>query len=245
MNEYYTIKHLQEPNRLVLVWQASGSSDFGKRYGVGKLHRRGDKAELEYLKNSDDYKEAIKHGFQGFPPFLLQNTSKKIIKNTQIMDILIRRLPPRSRADFPLYLKQFGLTEDAKISNFGLLAYTETKLPGDGFSVVNNLDHMNAPFEFFTDLAGYKYRDFSEDPQTLNRKNISLKPEPDNDYDPNAIKVFCEGNWIGYINRIQAPALKKIIATKKVIGSVSSVIQQNQKTTIRLFFEVSNKVNSH
>ena len=53
--------------------------------------------------------------------------------------------------------------------------------------------------------------------------NVELVPEPDNEYDRNAIKVVIDGAHVGYISRGNCPHIKKLIANGK-IQSISAEI---------------------
>jgi hypothetical protein len=72
-------------------------------------------------------------------------------------------------------------------------------------------------------------------------ESIVLDPEPDNKYDPNAIRVLARGKNIGYINRIQAPGFHHWLET----GHVKAVIDRKngdpERPQVYLFIEVTKK----
>ena len=49
--------------------------------------------------------------------------------------------------------------------------------------------------------------------------NVTLQPEPDNKYDPNAIKILVEGIHIGYVPKEKCASVKKILAS----GQIASI----------------------
>lgn len=46
---------------------------------------------------------------------------------------------------------------------------------------------------------------------------VELIPEPDNEHDPNAIKVVIDGTHVGYIKKGSCPHVKKLLASGKII----------------------------
>jgi hypothetical protein len=175
---------------------------------------------LRYFEN-DEVREAKKLGFAGYPAFKLD---RKEYPNA--LSTFLRRLPPRGRPDFANYMAHFRLPPSAKLSDFALLAYTEAKLPSDGFSLVNNLDEMHRPCEFVLEVAGYRHYAGKVQPLALGEV-VDLVPEPTNAFDSNAIAVQAHGQTIGYINRLQTSAFHHWIRDKAVV----SVIERLNGTT--------------
>ncbi len=98
MNIRY-IEHIIESERLLLSWQTSIQGENRLRMFVAELVRRGDDADLEYLKNSEDFSKAQGLGFDYYPSFAIE---KDVHKN--ILSSFMNRLPPRSRGDFNRFL---------------------------------------------------------------------------------------------------------------------------------------------
>ena len=163
------IEHLIEPDRLLLSWQAQDSKD-RSRYVVAELLDEDGDVTLNYLVESDDYCTAISHGFCGYPAF---QTSQGSTFNTQVLDALTRRLPPRSRSDFYRYLELRGINPDSQISDFTLLGYTGAKLPDDGFEVVHPFNEIDSAFEIIVEVAGFRYE------SELQREEIELSSKVD------------------------------------------------------------------
>lgn len=226
------IEHLIEPEKLSLVWQASSSANRG-RLVVGELSRSGGIVSLRYLTQTTGFLEAEEVGFAGFPAF----PSKKELYSEGVLDTFLKRLPPRSRTDFPKYLKDLRLPTDYSISDFALLGYSEAKLPGDGFSILPNFSDVEPPFEFLSEIAGFRY-------SGANLENISLgdrvefEREPDNRYDPNAIKVAANGNSIGYINRVHAPSFAHWLETHSVNAVIERINGNSERPMIYLFVKI-------
>ena len=115
----------------------------------------------------------------------------------------IRRIPPRKRNDFTSFLKSIRIDPNLTLSNLALLAYSEGKLPSDGFSFVHTFEDATPAFEIFSEVAGYRH--YASDVHEIYVGfKIQFVPEPENEYDENAIKIIAGGIKIGYVNRIQA-----------------------------------------
>jgi hypothetical protein len=146
------IQTICEPQRLLLAWQASDPDGERTRFRVGELVLDGEDCILRYSKGEQvDRARAL--GFSGYPAFDLAQVEHR----KGVMAAFLRRLPPRSRADFEAYKAQFRLASGLALSDFALLAYTEAKLPSDGFSIVNPLADICGPCQFLLEVAGYRH----------------------------------------------------------------------------------------
>lgn len=210
------IEHIIEPERLVLAWQSPSDED-RKRRVVGELLRQDNNVLLNYFVNSDDFQKATEAGFSGYPAFKVSHKQF----TDRVIDILARRLPPRSRSDFDDYLRKFRLFDDVDLSDFALLGYTEARLPGDGFSIVNDYANAVPPFEFVTELAGFRFYDGMQmKVRDVVGRRVEFVPEPENKHDENAVCVGVDGQKLGYINRIQAPSFLSWLGKHEVEGSI-------------------------
>ncbi|MCK9615327.1 MAG: hypothetical protein M0R48_07485, partial [Candidatus Omnitrophica bacterium] len=147
------IKHICEPEKLLLCWQAPND---GSRYVVAELYRSPEgKYALKYLKDTADFKEAQKLGFTMYPAF----RDREALHDSGVLESFIGRIPPRSRNDFKEYLQNFRIHESVatSVSDFALLGYTGAKLPSDGFSIINPLENFCIPGEFLIELVGTRY----------------------------------------------------------------------------------------
>src|SRR5262245_43162394 len=106
------IEHIIEPTKLLLAWQSFNDKE-RTRYIVAQLERIGEDIKLTYLTDSKDFETARSKGFEAYPAF--QDTNKNY---TNVLDALMRRLPPRSRGDFPEYLQGLRIKPDTQLSNF-------------------------------------------------------------------------------------------------------------------------------
>jgi hypothetical protein len=136
-----------------------------------------------------------------------------------VMAAFLRRLPPRSRPDFEAYKAHFRLSRATELSDFAMLAYTEAKLPSDGFSLVNTLEGVSAPCELMLEVAGYRYYIKQTRPLHIGQR-AKLVPEPTNPKDANAISVQVDDQIIGYVNRLQTEAFHRWIGKGEVMAEI-------------------------
>ncbi|GAH47357.1 unnamed protein product [marine sediment metagenome] len=189
------IEHIVEPDRLLLSWQAKSER---LRMLVAELIRNDNDADLVYLKDSEEFSKAQNWGFEKYPGF---DTEKEVHEN--VLGSFMKRLPPRSRGDFSRFLDALRIKPEAKdeISDFALLGYSGAKLPDDDFTVIHPFENASPPFELLLPVRGYQYYQeqlpltkLSEDMQA------DFEAEPDNEFDPEAIKIIINHVIAGYVS---------------------------------------------
>lgn len=225
------ITNIVEPERLFLVWQApKGGSR--KRRIVGELIRTPDGASLHYFIGSHGFEEARRRGFEGYPAY----TVTREHHTKSVLQTFLRRLPPRTRSDFPTYLEKLRLPKDAQLSDFALLGYSEAKLPGDGFSILLPFSDVTPPFEFMSEVAGFRYWAKLEDINIGDE--AGFEREPENEYDPSAVKVIVDEMMIGYVNRVHAPRFAEWLDKFNVTASVERINGTDERPLVYLFVSV-------
>lgn len=196
------IRRIIEPQRLCLVWQEPDKRAARTRYVVASVsHAEGGEPCLTYLVNTPDFKSAVERGFEYYPAFPRDSA----VHCTGVMSALMRRLPPRNRADFSKYLLQHRIDPTATISDFALLGYTGARLPSDGFSIIHPFDGAPTPAELVIEVAGYRFH------KTIKVKEgelLTARKEPENEQDPRAIALYLSNSRIGYIPRPLIPAFE-------------------------------------
>ena len=212
------IEHLIEPDRLLLSWQAQESKD-RSRYVVGELVRKEGKVVLNYLNDTEDFERACQHGFSGHPAFRIKEEGT--IYDVKVLEAFVRRLPPRSRSDFYRYMEMRGLNPDAEISDFALLGYVGARLPDDGFELVHPFDNAMQPFEFITEVAGFRHGSEVVLDDIAIDAAVQFIPEPDNGYDSQAIRIEMGGRKLGYVDRGRLSLFHRLLhAGYSITGSV-------------------------
>ena len=229
------IEKLVEPRRILMAWQPPQMDSDRLRRVVGEVLPEAG-GTLRYAWDTDDFEAARARGFQGHPAFPIDEDRSPRVG---VLAPLLRRLPPRDRSDFVEYLALFALPAQVQdrsvLSDFGLLAYTEARLPSDGFGFVNPLDEMGGGLELVTEVSGYRrYRDPAGDPGL--GEAACLVPEPENEKDANAVQVRVGGRCVGYINRVQAPRFRAWLAGEAdVTATVYRVNGTSDRPRLHLF----------
>ena len=225
-----------EPERMKVVWKSSNGSR--RNFHVADLLRSdGDKKiQFIYNTNSDDFKLAEEQGFQGYFAFPLKQSS---CFDTGIMEVLSRRLPPRSRSDFDSFLKQWAIPESQEISDFALLGYSRGSIPGDDFSFYPYWEDYDLPCSFLIEVAGFRYHAGME-MDLDDVSNIKFQIETDNDHDNNAVSIWSNNQKIGYVNRTLTNAFHKWINQGSLIeASVYRVNGTEDRPRVHLQIAVS------
>lgn len=201
------IEHIIEPEKLLLSWQPSTGTDKLRRI-VAELRRRGDDADLVYLRDSRDYIDARDHGFDGSYPGFAAATDHQ-----NVLAAFMKRLPPRHRRDFDAFLSAIRIKPGSEISDFALLGYAGGKLPGDDFYIIHPFDNAVPPFEFLMVVAGHKYyQDATPIGNVLIGMEARLEPEPTNPRDPYAVRIIIPDvalSTAGYVCRGLLPQVHR------------------------------------
>jgi len=183
------LKHIVEPESLLLLWQDPVSRS---RYIVGRVTRDNGGYCFCYLPGGD-LDAAREKGFKGYLAFPHFNETYRL----GVMESFITRLPPRSREDFDKFLDYWHIDSSLKdsLSDFTLLGYTGAALPRDGFRFIPVFSQQ-AHLEFIVEVAGHRYQaNLCEIGET-----VRFVAEPGNPHDPEAIKVESpDGRELGYV----------------------------------------------
>ena len=230
------IKHIVEPSRLLLAWQAPDGAGNRDRHIVANLTRGPDMSVmLRYTFNSPDFAAAQALGFTGHPAFKLADQPYDV----EVLPTLMRRLPPRSRPDFSGYLQQLRLPQDVQISDFALLGYSGARLPGDGFSVIHPFSNVVGSAEFTLMVAGTRHNvDLAIFPLQVG-DGVNFRPEPVNPKDELAIQVIVHDQCIGYVSRGLLPSFHQWLQQGRVSASVDRINGSAERPAVYLFVEVA------
>lgn len=247
-NRIKLIRQIIEPRKLFLVWQPHDSvSPSRTRRVVGELIRKDSgNITFNYI-HGEDLKIAIGEGFLGYGLF---NDFKKVYEDN-VMDEFVRRLPQRKRKDFDHYLLSLRIPPKTEISYFALLGYSGATLPSDSFSIVNTFEGVEGGCQFLHEIAGFRYHMkvegvLSKRESTGNiflhigiGDKVDLVPEPDNEYDSDAIRIGHDGRKLGYINRLMTPAFHRWLSTRNVTATIEKVLGSIERPRVFLFVEIS------
>ncbi len=199
---------------------------------VGELTRdsNDESVILTYLVGTIDYEEAVRQGFTGHPAFPI----KQQVHKTNVLESFLKRLPPRSRKDFPEYLGMFRLPENAILSDFALLGYTGARLPSDDFAILLPLEDFETPYEIVVEVAGFRHEANVQVEQLSVGDTVALECRP-HPKDDNAVDVLWQGNKLGHIPRLQAAAIGRLVVEGRVTATIVRVNGSQDRPVVRLF----------
>ena len=214
------IKTPIQTQRALLIWQQRTQHRSGRRdqCAVGELVQRPDHVSFRYLED-EHLAVAREAGFTEYPSLPIGSEAH----NRIAFNVLMRRLPPRSRGDFGAFLGRFGLPADHNCSSLSLLAYTGARLTSDSFSICETFEGFEPPFTYVFDVVGKRhhqehYADLEENEPLL------IQREPDNKHDPKAVRIArANGTTVGYINRWQTEPVIKWLEQGKISATVFRV----------------------
>lgn len=252
------IRHIVEPRKILLAWQASTGTD-KKRRIVAEIIKENNDIRLEYSKHTNDYNEALNLGFSGYPGLPLEysmhtNDYNEALNlgfsgypglpltdrtHTVVMDVFAKRLPPRTRNDFKKYLNALRIPEGIDISDFALLGYSGARLPDDDFVFIHPFDTAEAPFEFMMLIPEFTY-DRHADPLAIKEgKPVTFKKEGSSRNVP-GIEIILEGEKFGNVEPVLLPQFHKWINNGLTINAVIERINGTiDKAKVYLFVAVT------
>lgn len=231
------IEHIITPTRLLLVWRPNQSGTSRTRRVVAEVVQSASDAPavLRYLHGSPDLEKAQVEGFVGYPAFQFSRTEH----SSNVLDSFLRRLPPRKRDDFHVYLQNHRLPLEKRLSDMALLAYTNAKLPSDGFELYGDFTKARPPFELVIEVAGFRYQDGISREDIYVGDPVNLKPEPENPHDDQAVAIRHSGKKIGYVDRAQAPSFQAWFKSGfKINATVERINGKPERPLIYLFVTV-------
>lgn len=187
-------------NYLLLIWK---DPETRRNYTVGKL-TRGDCFTFQYYGEAENAEEAGWKLLGAFP------TYQEYRSNT-MFPVFSSRLPDKKRRDIQNILEKYGLME---YDEFELLRRSGARLPIDTYEFIDPIlpDGKEIEREFY--ITGIQYHsacqgsDCGALPGVKVGDMLLLEEEPENAYDPMAIRVLTqEKEVLGYVPRYYNKAI--------------------------------------
>lgn len=187
-------------NYLLLIWK---DPETRRNYTVGKL-TRGDFFTFQYYGEAENAEEAGWKLLGAFP------TYREYRSNT-MFPVFSSRLPDKKRRDIQNILEKYGLME---YDEFELLRRSGARLPIDTYEFIDPIspDDKEVEREFY--ITGIRYHsacqgsDCGALPGVKVGDILLLEEEPENAYDPMAIRVLTqEQEVLGYVPRYYNKAI--------------------------------------
>lgn len=212
------IQHIIEPNRVWLVWQSNSPGQTRSRRFVGEVRNavEGKGITFSYLEGTDDFNLAKAEGFDGFPAFKMNSQDH----SQGVLEAFMRRLPPRNREDFNEYLERHRLPENFNYSDLALLAYTGAKLPSDSFEFCADLIDATPPLEMVMEIAGFRHHNGCSSSELVLGDVVTFIPEPQNQFDPEAVAIMYKNHCIGYVGRTYTRSINHWLSMDYTIEAI-------------------------
>ncbi|WP_430932178.1 hypothetical protein [Saccharicrinis sp. 156] len=178
---------------------------------------------------AEGVEEAKKFGFtcyEGFP-----DTTKEYSEN--VINIFGQRIMRSERNDIDDFYTFWQIDKKYKDDNFYMLAYTQGLLPTDSFEFLADFNPKKG-LSFISEIAGLSKLELQ--PNSLKcGDELTYQLEPTNDQDNDAVKLFKEGEFIGYVKKIHCRVFKR---AKGTINVIVHRVEQNGKIN-RVFIRIS------
>lgn len=187
-------------NYLLLIWK---DPETRRNYTVGKL-TRGDFFTFQYYGEAENAEEAGWKLLGAFP------TYQEYRSNT-MFPVFSSRLPDKKRRDIQNILEKYGLME---YDEFELLRRSGARLPIDTYEFIDPISPDDKEVEREFCITGIRYHsacqgsDCGALPGVKVGDMLLLEEEPENAYDPMAIRVLTqEKEVLGYVPRYYNKAI--------------------------------------
>ncbi|MCB9261679.1 MAG: hypothetical protein H6607_04825 [Flavobacteriales bacterium] len=210
---------------IYLTWRKSRGD---RRIIVGVIRRNQiDGVRFNYIESGVE--EAKKKGFtpyEGFPDY-------RTIYNRNVIEIFGQRIIKTERTD-TINFYSFWEVENSNLDDrFYMLAQTQGLLPTDNFEFLAHF-RPSKKLNFVTEISGLSH--FKLSAGDVNVGDIlSYELEPNNEFDPAAVKVLRLGKSIGYIKTIHSRVFYEV---KRILNIQVKLIEKNgsiNRIFIRIF----------
>lgn len=246
----FVIEYPPHPSELVLTWRAPEYMPDRTVWAIGRIWTEGTTTRFAYFDDDELQKKNLGRarsaleacGFAGYPAFRWGGRPRQEVAGGAL-EAFQRRVPIARRKDYSDFLEYYGLGVGVELSPLSLLALTGGRTPNDGFALIDPLDPGALYLDHLLNIAGIRHyrglvdviRQFTE---------VSLIADDNNIVDENAVKVCYEDRVIGYISRIQAPAVRKWLVTRKIRSKIVRMSVRLGSASATLLIQVRPQVGS-
>lgn len=200
----------KRPFVLWLIWQ---NVETRQRYHVGRLLFEDDIYTFSY--ETDGYRRKLAEAMDnGYRPHLAFPNTNKTYTSRNLFGPFARRLPDSRRPDYPLVLRELGLSSDC--TEMDILRATGGILATDSYEFVSPILVENNLFEMDFFVAGWRYYNGDQVIEQLQVGDcVEFSLDPENDYDNKAIVVMSvNGEKLGFIPAFYSGWMYEVIEKK-------------------------------
>lgn len=212
-------------SKIYLAWRKGKGS---RRIIVGVIKNNvTDGTRFSYIaKGVEEAKQFGFTSYEGFP-----DTSKEYSEN--VVSIFGQRIMRSERNDIDDFYTFWQIDKKYKDDNFYMLAYTQGLLPTDSFEFLADFNPKKG-LSFVSEIAGLSKLELK--PNSLKQGDkLTYQLEPTNNQDKDAVRLFKEGEFVGYVKKIHCRVL---IKAKGIINVNVHRVEQNGKIN-RVFIHLS------
>ena len=185
---------------LYLIWK---DPETRRNYTIGKL-TRGKTFTFEYCEDATEAEQAGWKPLGAFPTY-------QVYSSEIMFPVFSSRLPDKKRRDIKKILKKYGLKE---FDEFELLRKSGARLPIDTYEFVDPIFAEDEVIEREFFVMGIRHHSACGGtncamlPVLNTGELLLLKEEPENKFDPMAIRVLTQdGEHLGYVPRYYNKAI--------------------------------------
>lgn len=225
---------------LYLIWKEPVTR---RNYVVGQLSKNG---QYEFCYGYE-VKSAIEKGFE---PLISFEDIDKIYKSDTLFPTFSSRLPDRKRRGIERILSKYGLNT---FDEYKLLKRSGARLPIDTLEFIDPIfDEHDGEIKRVFHIAGVRHwsgcdGENCEKAIHLNiGDKLTLMPEPENQYDKNAIKILDkEENHVGYLPRYYSESVLEYLKEDReyscTVLEVNKDTQCNECVKVKLEIQCDEK----
>jgi len=191
---------MNEFNKIFLGWRKGQGA---RRHIVGVLEKTSSN-KYGFTYDRGGVEKAKTDGFTPYTEF--PDTS--VTYNGNVLDIFGQRLIKQERPDIQRFYDFWEIEPQFKDDKFYLLGHTQGLLPTDNFEFLADYNIVDG-LHFLTELASLSIQNLS--PSMLSENDtLRFEIEKDNAHDPEAVKIYKDNYFIGYIKRIHCRVFHKL-----------------------------------
>ncbi|MFV0396512.1 MAG: HIRAN domain-containing protein [Bacteroidales bacterium] len=184
----YYMKYSRSIGNIFLVWRQS----IGKRRNIVGVIRRNSTDGIRF-KYTISEKEAKEIGFTPYVDFPnLDN-----LYTTNVLEVFSLRLTKPERPDIDSYYEFWEIEPKFQQDKFYLLAHTQGLLATDNFEFIADYNPQKG-LSFVSEICGLSHTNPPADVIEVGDK-LHWEKEPTNQYDQNAVKLFKDDIFLGYV----------------------------------------------
>lgn len=190
---------MNEFDKIYLSWRPGLGLE---RFIVGMIQKDSN-GNVSFKYDKEEVELAKKSGFLPYTEFPEVDN----IYKSNVLDIFGQRLMKTERSDIQKFYDFWEIEPKYFHDKFYLLGHTQGLLPTDNFEFLADYNPIEK-LHFLTDLAGLSIFKNTPDKLAINDE-LTIRYEPDNNRDKDAVSVYNRDVKIGYIKKIHCRVFHK------------------------------------